>query len=89
LAIYVSQIANKVESSWLKPPTAPKSLSCKVHVNQLPNGEVVGVQVVKSCGDEATDRSVEQAVRKASPLPIPPDARLFDRELEFTFEPKE
>jgi colicin import membrane protein len=35
----------------------------------------------------AFQRSVEAAVRKASPLPAPPDPEVFDREIEFVFEP--
>jgi colicin import membrane protein len=41
--------------------------------------------VTKSSGDAAFDRSVEAAVKKASPLPPPQNPELFDRDLEFIF----
>jgi hypothetical protein len=31
---------------------------------------------------------VERAVRKASPLPLPPNPDVFDREIYFTFKPR-
>ncbi len=46
--------------------------------------------VVQSSGDPVFDRSVENAVYRASPLPLPDDSALFPyfRELEFTFRPE-
>jgi len=45
--------------------------------------------VVKSSGNAAFDRSVEAAVRKSDPLPMPTSQRLLAqfREIEFVFEP--
>jgi colicin import membrane protein len=41
---------------------------------------------MRSCdGDAALQRSVEQAIYMASPLPEPPDPRVFARDLAFTF----
>jgi len=44
---------------------------------------------VRSSGDPTFDRSVETAVYRAAPLPLPPDSALFDRfrELQFIFSP--
>lgn len=85
---YEGLIAEKVGRNWLRPADSPTNFSCKVLVKQLPGGDVVGVQVIESCGNAILDRSVENAVRKASPLPQPPDPELFDREIEFTFVPR-
>jgi len=84
-AQYEADIRNKVERNWLRPTGTDGTFSCKVLVRQLPGGDVVGVQLLESCGSPALDRSVENAVRKASPMPNPPDPELFDREIEFTF----
>ena len=49
---------------------------------------MVGVHIIKSSGNSAFDRSVEMAVNKASPLPVPkPGTGLFDhfREVELVF----
>lgn len=83
---YVAEITNKVERNWLRPPDSRGSL-CSVLINQIPGGEIVGVRVTDCDGDVAFKRSVEAAVRKASPLPRPPEAELFQREIEFIFRP--
>jgi colicin import membrane protein len=83
---YQLDIRNKVQRNWLR-PSGTADFSCNVLVRQLPGGEVESAQVTKSCGSSALDRSVEAAVRKASPLPAPPDPELFERELNITFKP--
>ncbi len=59
-------------------------------VKQTMSGDVIDVRVqaCTSTSDKAFQRSVERAVRKASPLPLPPDPELFDREIVFTFKPR-
>ncbi len=84
---YVGLIAAKVTRNWLRPAGSPAEFSCKVLVRQIPGGDVVGVQILESSGFPAIDRSVEAAVRKASPLPRPSEPELFEREIVFYFEP--
>ena len=86
---YIADIQNKVERNWIRPASAKQGLSCKVVVNQIPGGEVINVTVTQCIGDEVFRRSVESAVYKASPLPRPSDPALFDREIVFTFKPKQ
>jgi colicin import membrane protein len=52
---------------------------------------VLLVNVVQSSGNAAFDRSVEAAVRKADPLPMPDSPRLQAefRNLVFLFDPEE
>jgi len=57
----------------------PKGLSCKLRINLLPDGEVVGVSIVQSSGNEIFDRRALTAVQKASPLPVPDDPATFER----------
>jgi colicin import membrane protein len=58
-------------------------------VRLIPGGDVMHVEVVKSSGDASFDRSVETAVQKAVPLPLPADPALFEkfREITFVFDP--
>jgi colicin import membrane protein len=56
-------------------------------VVQIPSGDVVDVKVGRCNGDEAVVRSIEAAVRKASPLPKPPSDAVFERNLIVTFKP--
>ncbi len=83
---YEADIKNKVGRNWLRPPGSRGNL-CRVVINQIPGGEVTGVRVTDCDGDVAFQRSVEAAVRKASPLPLPADPELFQREIEFVFRP--
>jgi len=86
---YVEIIKQKVTRNWLRPPAAAKGLSCTVAVSLMPGGEVLSARVTHGSGDPLFDQSVQKAVLKASPLPLPPDAALFDnfRDLEFLFNP--
>ncbi len=83
---YMVDIKNKVERNWLR-PTGSQGSHCRVVIHQIPGGEVVEVRLAECDGDVAFQRSVEAAVRKASPLPKPSDPEVFDREIEFVFEP--
>lgn len=88
---YVLGIQQQVTRNWNKPENWRKGQECTVRVSIIPGGDVVGVAIVRSCGDPLFDRSVDSAVRKASPLKVPPaDNPLFDRfrELEFVFKPE-
>jgi colicin import membrane protein len=57
-------------------------------VTQLPGGTVVKVQVGRCNGDDSVRQSIEAAVYKASPLPLPSDPALFERILVVTFRPE-
>ena len=46
------------------------------------------VHIIESSGNRAFDRSVEQALWGASPLPLPQDVSLFRRDLQFVFDPQ-
>jgi colicin import membrane protein len=89
VAEYIGYIQERIQRSWLRPPGSPAGLSCVVQVSLIPGGEVARVQIVRSSGDPVFDRSVESAVYKASPLPLPPDAALFKhfRDLRLIFKP--
>lgn len=86
---YIAQIRQKVERNWIEPGTMRDGMSCTVAVKMMPSGEVLDVRITKSSGDRIFDDSVETAVRRAAPLPLPPDTSLFShfRDLEFVFKP--
>ena len=85
---YIAQIKDKIERNWLRPPGTALGLKCIVRVSQIPGGEVVQAEILTGSGDVAFDRSVEEAVLRSSPLPVPKDPSLFDRHIEITFEPE-
>jgi len=87
---YKGLIRQKVSRFWNRPAGAAKGLQCTVRVRLGPGGAVLSASVVRSSGDSAFDRSVENAVYKAEPLPVPQDAKVFEyfRDVEFVFIPE-
>ena len=81
----VALIKRKVTQNWNQPSAVPDKLSCKIKVSLIPSGDVMSVSVVKSSGDPLFDDSVERAVYKASPLPVPKDPNVFKQFRNFTF----
>jgi colicin import membrane protein len=84
---YVRLIEQRIERNWIRPASAAAGLECVVKVSQIPSGDVVSVRIGRCNGDDAVLRSIEAAVLRASPLPKPPNPRLFDRNLEVVFRP--
>jgi colicin import membrane protein len=86
---YMALIQQRVIRNWSKPASARPGIQCEVKVTQAPGGMVLSVQVDKCNGDAAVRQSIEMAVQRSSPLPSPPDPRLFQRVILFIFNPKE
>ena len=87
--LIMAAIQQKVDRNWLRPPGTPQNLSCEVRVRLGANGSVLLVSIIKSSGDVGFDRSVESAVNKADPLPMPTSPRLVSqfRDIRFVFKP--
>ncbi len=88
---YKSKIFARISRNWILPPSVDRALQCTVRVRLVPGGEVLSVTLVSPSGDANFDRSVENAVYKSSPLPVPAETAAFEqlRELELTFSPKD
>lgn len=86
---YIRQIQNQIARNWNQPLSAKPGLECVINVVQLPTGDVYDAKVDAShCnGDDAVKRSIEDAVRRASPLPKPPSQAVYERNLIVTFRP--
>jgi len=87
--LIMAAIQQKVDRNWLRPPGTSQNLSCEVRVRLGANGSVLLVSIIKSSGDVGFDRSVESAVSKADPLPMPTSPRLVSqfRDIRFVFKP--
>jgi TonB family protein len=84
-------IKQKVNQSWIRPPSISAGSRCTIRVRLMSDGTVIDAEVISSSGDEDFDRSAENAVNKASPLPVPKDKELFARDFrtfQFLFNPK-
>lgn len=81
-------IKKRIERVWLRPPAAGNISPCEVVVEQDERGVVLSAKVRGCRASQAWQDSLRNAVLKASPLPRPPVAELFDRHLVITFRPK-
>lgn len=87
MTAYLFALQQKVVRNWSPPPSAAEGLDCEVRVRQTPRGEVLDARVVRCNGDAAVTRSIEAAVRRASPLPVPRNSLLFEPTVLFAFRP--
>ena len=62
-----------MKQSWIV-AEHKSGLTAVVRFGILANGEVVEVELVERSGDIVFDESAMRAVRKANPLPPPPEA---------------
>lgn len=88
---YERLIRRAVERHWKVPSGADEKLKCVVQVRIIPSGDVIDVRLIKSSGSAAFDTSVENAVYRASPLPVPAaESGYFEnfREVNFEFSPR-
>ena len=77
---FTEQIRAHVSSYWSYPSVVKPDDEVTVNIILVPTGEVVNVQVTKGSGNALLDSSVLQAIRKASPLPVPKDIRVFEKD---------
>jgi colicin import membrane protein len=85
-AQYYAAIQNAVTQNWLRPDNAPAGLRCTLHIVQIPGGDVLSVEIANPCNaDPQTRTSIEQAVRRAAPLPYKGYEKVFQRTINFNF----
>ncbi len=88
IAQYQDAIRSKIERNWRRPLDYQSTAWCRVFVRQDSAGSIQNVVVEECIGSEAFRKSVEKAVWKSAPLPLPPSPELFHQELRFTFDPR-
>ncbi len=71
--LYTQEVKWRVKQSWIV-AEHKSGLTAVVRFGILANGEVVGVELAERSGDVVFDESAMRAVRKANPLPPPPEA---------------
>ena len=86
-AQWADVLSRHIARNWVRPPSTAEDFQCQLHLQLLPDGSVTNARIEKSCGSAQLDKSVEDAVYRASPLPKPEDPSVFDRDLTIIFEP--
>ena len=91
LQSWVGKIQSQIRARISKPlaDAVPGNPQAIFMVTLLPTCEVLEVKKLQSSGNIAYDEEVERAIHKASPLPKPDKADVFDRRLRLTFRPKD
>jgi colicin import membrane protein len=88
---YIGRITRAVQAKYYLTRTDfPERLVCTLAIRLTPGGEVISVAIRSSSGNPVFDERAKSAVYGASPLPVPDDARVFEkffREINFVFEP--
>jgi len=90
-ASFISQVRALIGAAWRLPPSAKHSDELELRIYLVPTGEVTEVVLLKSSGNDALDRSAEQAVWRVGVLPVPQDAALFEqnfRQFVLTLRPE-
>ena len=76
---YAQGIYQLIVANWSRPPSARNGMQTKLMVELVPTGDIVNVTITSSSGNEAFDRSAEQAVRKVGKFDVPKDPALFEK----------
>ena len=90
LDAYSRLVADRIKRYIVEPPNLKGTPEAVFEVVQIPGGEILSVRLKRSSGNPAYDAAAERAIRKAQPLPPPPDPARFSevRELELKVRPE-
>ena len=79
------EIQRRVSNNWKQPSDSRSGLKVVLVVKVAPSGEVLDVIIRRSSGNFIYDRSVQNAILKTSPLPIPQNPQYYPHYREFVF----
>lgn len=87
LGRYVGQIDARIERAWRRPrtPLKEENFSCRARIVQDATGAVQEITLERCNGDARWQLSLVHAIQLASPLPAPPDPKVFTRVLRMNF----
>lgn len=93
-ARYAALIKSLASQYWNRPPSARNNMVAEIRISLSPFGDVLDITMVKPSGNDEFDRSVIQAIRRASPFSELKklDRRIFDqyfRRITFRFRPED
>ena len=87
---YKALIIQAISQHWILPEHVDRQLFSQFRIQLAPDGTVKSVSLIRSSGDSVLDRSAQAAIYKASPLPVPTDAEMFNlfRDISLTVRPE-
>lgn len=85
---WLDAVARAIEAKWVRPDDIPPGQACPIRIRIIPGGEVISASVQPGCPySEEAKRSVEKAVRDASPLPFKGYEDVYSRDFTANFKP--
>lgn len=88
LADYIAKIRGKIKGNTsIAGINIQGNPQVVFEITQLPTGEVLNVKLRKSSGNRRLDEAIESGILKSSPLPLPDQQGIFQRDLELKFKP--
>lgn len=92
--VVAATIRATVINRWTRPPSARNGMVAVLSIQLVPTGEVVGVSVLQSSGNDAFDRSAMTAVERSARFPevAKLDNALFEanfRRFQLIFKPED
>ncbi|WP_257293582.1 cell envelope integrity protein TolA [Endozoicomonas sp. YOMI1] len=93
-AQYAALIKSLTSQYWNRPPSARNNMVAEIRISLSPFGDVLDITMLQSSGNDEFDRSVIQAIRRASPFSELKglERRIFDqyfRRITFRFRPED
>jgi hypothetical protein len=84
---YVGQIDARIERAWLRPrdPIKEGAFFCRARIEQDASGAVREITLQHCNGNTRWQVSLVHAIQTASPLPAPPDPKIFKTVLQLDF----
>ena len=83
---YIYAIQTRIESNWRKPFNVNHTHGCDVELEQLPSGKIISVNIIDCSANDLYIKSLENAVYRSSPLPLPNDPEIFESKIVLHFE---
>lgn len=83
-------IVTIVKNNWLRPPieiTGTAGCTASIQISQ--NGDVMSVSFDEPCASEILQWSIETAILKSSPFPLPADPAFFRHKIVARFTPRD
>lgn len=88
---YQQAMLGRIKQFWIVSTAAQNVPACILGIQLSETGKVLDVQIQRSSGNQAVDRSALKAVLQASPLPMPSEASVNTdfRQIELTLDAKD
>lgn len=96
VASFAGLIQRDIQNNWSRPPSARIGMHVVLLIQLIPSGDVINVSVLKSSGNDAFDRSAQDAVRRVGKFPylkeLDKTPQVFERNfrrLQLDFSPED